>query len=95
MGIATTIMRGEDAFLVAAQAKKLGNDTDHELYQLNTAACRIAVWDMASKSLVVFDTSALVALAKAEAMESDPRRPAAEISRNVVPIAPSAPGRSS
>lgn len=73
-GLATAVMRGEEAFLVASQARKLASTEAHELYQLNTAQCRLGVWDVATRSLVVFDTPALVALALAEAAEARHRR---------------------
>lgn len=73
-GVATSIIRGEEAFLVAAQAVSLARTEDHELYQLRTSECRVAVWDTATRSLVVFDTAALIALAQVEAGEARRRR---------------------
>lgn len=68
-GLTSCILRGEPAFLVAGQATLLGRTEAHEIHKLNTAECRIAVWDVASRALVVFDTAALIALAQAEAID--------------------------
>ncbi|CAM5386411.1 hypothetical protein [Rhodanobacter lindaniclasticus] len=69
-GLTSCILRGEPAFLVAGQATLLGRTEQHEIHKLNTAECRIAVWDVASRSLVVFDTAALIALAQQEAIDA-------------------------
>lgn len=68
-GLTSCILRGEPAFLVSAQGTLLGRTEQHEIHKLNTAECRIAVWDVATRSLVVFDTAALVALAQQEAID--------------------------
>jgi len=68
-GLASCILRGEPAFLVAGQATLLGRTERHEIHKLNTAECRLAVWDVDERSLVVFDTAALVALAHQEVID--------------------------
>ena len=79
--LTSCILRGEPAFLVAGQATLLGRTESHEIHKLNTAEVRIAVWDVTTRSLVVFDTAALVALALSEAGEEqrDRRRQAPEL----------------
>lgn len=69
MGIASVIVRGEAAYLIATQATELAKDSKFSLYRVNSPECRIALWDNEERSLVVFDAPALFALAKAEAIE--------------------------
>jgi hypothetical protein len=69
MGIATMIAKGETAFLIVSQGKKLAEGIQFDLYQLNTPECRLAIWDNDTRSAVVFDAPSLFALAMAEAIE--------------------------
>lgn len=65
------VIRGNAAFLVAAQGLRLHQADSGEIYHLRTGGdCRIAVWDKPSRSLVVFDSAMLFALAKAAVMEA-------------------------
>ena len=82
--LAVSILRGEEAFLVSAQANSLARSEEFEMYQLRTAECRIAVWDVATRSLVVFDTAALVAMAQQEAGEA--RRRHTDMPREIHPL---------
>lgn len=66
---APEVFRGTAAFLVAAQGLRLHKTEQGEIYHLRTAGdCRIAVWDQSSRSLAVFDTATLFALANAAAV---------------------------
>lgn len=69
---APEIVRGNAAFLVAAQGLRLHQTDTGEIYHLRTSGdCRIAVWDKASRSLAVFDSATLFALANAAAIEAN------------------------
>jgi len=68
--LAHSILYGEEAFLVCAQAHSIGRTETHEVYLLRTAAPRVAIWDAETRSLVVFDTPALIALANQEAIDA-------------------------
>jgi hypothetical protein len=69
---APEIIRGNAAFLVAAQGLRLHQAEGGEIYHLRTGGdCRIAVWDKGSRSLAVFDSAMLFALAHAAATEAN------------------------
>lgn len=71
-GLASTILKGEAAFLVAAQAELLTSSSGRDIYRLKTPDLRIGVYDAGSRRLVIFDGAALAALAMEEAAE-EPR----------------------
>lgn len=65
-GLATTVLSGEAAFLVSAQAELLTSNGGRDIYRLKTPDLRIGVYDGDTRRLVIFDASALAALASAE-----------------------------
>lgn len=74
--LATCVLRGEAAYLVAAQAIKLGSKSGTDIYQLRTdGALRLAVFDPNSRALVVFDTEALITMGLEEIREASSSKP--------------------
>lgn len=65
-GLATTVLSGDAAFLVVAQANLMTSHNGCDIYQLKTPDLRIAVYESATRRLVIFDAAALVALAISE-----------------------------
>jgi hypothetical protein len=58
------VVRGEAAYLICAQATRLDKTPEREIYQLRTEGqCRLAVFDVRSRNLVIFDGAALADLA--------------------------------
>ncbi|MGS1014075.1 hypothetical protein ACVCL0_09220 [Rhodanobacter sp. UC4450_H17] len=65
-GLATTVLSGDAAFLVATQAELLTNHNGCDVYKLKTPDLRVGVYESATRRLVIFDAAALVALALSE-----------------------------
>jgi|SRR5690348_3224750 len=67
--VANTVLAGEAAFLVSAQAELLTEALGCEIRKLNTPDLRIGVYDPVARRLVIFDGAGLAAMAKAETAE--------------------------
>lgn len=76
-GLATTVLHGDAAYLVATQADLLTSAGGRDIYRLKTPDLRIGVYDAESRRLVIFDAAALAALAVDEVagMRRPPTRP--------------------
>jgi len=68
-GLANCVLCGESALLAAGPAQVLDATETHEILLLRTEDFRIAVRDLASGTLVVFDHAALISLARQETAE--------------------------
>ena len=74
-GLATAVLTGDAAYLVAVQAELLTSSNGRDIYRLKTPDLRIGVYDGPSRKLVIFDGPALVAMTMAEVAESPPEKP--------------------
>lgn len=92
-GLASTVLSGDAAFLVATQAELLTSSGGRDIYRLKTPDLRIGVYDGGTRRLVIFDGPALAALAVIEVSD----QPRAETTnhtiaqageRKVVPLDP-------
>lgn len=68
--VANTVLRGEAAYLVAAQAELLATAGAFEVYRLKTPELRLGLYDPGVRRLVIVDGAALAALAHAEALDN-------------------------
>jgi hypothetical protein len=67
--VANTVLKGEAAYLVSAQAELLTEALGCEIRKLATPDLRIGVYDPVTRRLVIFDGAALAAIAKEEVAE--------------------------
>jgi hypothetical protein len=74
-GLASTILTGDAAYLVAVQADLLTSSNGRDIYRLKTPDLRIGVYDGPSRKLVIFDGPALVAMTMAEVTDEAPEPP--------------------
>ncbi|MFC5525254.1 hypothetical protein ACFPPA_05805 [Rhodanobacter ginsengisoli] len=75
-GLATAVLTGDAAYLVAVQAELLTSSNGRDIYRLKTPDLRIGVYDGPSRKLVIFDGPALVAVTMAELAEpAAPEKP--------------------
>lgn len=71
-GLASTILSGDAAYLVAIQAELLTSSGGRDIYRLKTPDLRIGVYDNGTRRLVIFDGAALAALAVTEVADVPP-----------------------
>lgn len=68
--VANTVLSGEAAYLVSAQAELLTEALGCEIRKLATPDLRIGVYDPVTRRLVIFDGAALAAIAREEVAEA-------------------------
>lgn len=71
-GLATTVLGGDAAFLVVAQADLMTSHQGCDIYRLKTPDLRLGVYESGTRRLVIFDAPALVALAVSEVSDVQP-----------------------